>query len=198
MNGRGAVSALSTDEVESDEALASNENAEGAESETSETDEELQIPTQPKAPSLGPQHLPTTLPHCERNVVVNNKVMEIDSNLGNDAGHLRTLVADVPEALAEVEKYQDNKRMIRNLAYLGSAGLALMAVGFLFVGSQNRLILTGKTLGELGLGITVGSFLFGFGKLYLNESHLTNAIQYYNDAHPDSPIQMEFHTRFEF
>ena len=152
--------------------------------------EERQIPQKPRKPPPVHQKIPMNIPHCERIMLYQGKNQEIDSDLGNDAEHLKRLVQDVPSAVAELDAYQENRRKVKLAAYIGSAGLILAGAG-LIAGSNKGLAYGGALL-------TAGSFGFGLGLLQSNENHLKNAVQNYNSAHPEKPIEFQFSAGFHF
>lgn len=159
--------------------------------------EEKSIPKKPRTPAPVQQILPRSLPHCERVILFNEQKLEVDSNLGNDAEHLRRLVQTVPSAVSEIDQYQANRKNVRLAAYIGSAGLVAAGVGLL-LGSQNPIIVPTRYLISGGVILAAGSFIFAIGHLQRNEKHLHTALENYNLAHPEQPIQIEFSTGMHF
>jgi hypothetical protein len=167
------------------------------------------IPAGPKKPSA-PRALkqPTIVDtfHCERRFLYMGKVYGCDSNVQRDAERLRPLMADVPAALAELDTYQRNRQSVRVAAYVGSIGL-LAAIGGVLISrtftdsngnATNASIAFRNYALAGGLGITGISLLYGLSVLSTNESHIDNAVRYHNQAHPNTPIELQFTTGFSF
>jgi hypothetical protein len=140
----------------------------------------------------------------ERRFLYKGKVLECDSNVQRDAERLRLIVADVPPALAELDTYQRNRQNVRTAAYVGSMGL-IIALGGLLISKSftdsngNPTDTSNKVRGYSlagGLGLTGISFIYGFSILSTNESHVDHAVQLHNQAHPDTPIELQFTTGF--
>jgi hypothetical protein len=158
------------------------------------------VPTQPIAPRL--LKLPTTKDafHCERTFLYKGQTYGCDSYVQRDAERLRSFVADSPEAAAEIDTYQSNRKKVRTAAYVGSIGLLIAIGGFLTYKIQGgsgaaAINVRAYSLGA-GFGITVGSVIFGLGVLNDNESHLDRAVEIYNKSHPSTPIFLQFSTGF--
>ena len=166
--------------------------------------EESQIPKKPSAPPPLLQKVPPNYSHCERYFVYQGKKIECDSNLGGDAERLRPLMEDVPAAIAELDAYQDNRQKMKLAAYLGTLGLVVLMSGFILGRSTpafDPISGTPNLLGYVmigGLGVTVHSVILGFSVGKTNESHVGNAVQYYNSVHPDQPIELKFSTELNF
>ena len=73
-------------------------------------EEEAEIPKKPSVPFPLIQKVPKTIPHCERYFLFRGKKYECDSNAGTDAERLRSIVMDVPSAVAELDAYQEKPR----------------------------------------------------------------------------------------
>lgn len=164
--------------------------------------EESQIPKKPSAPVPLYQISPGNVPHCERYYLYQGKKMECDSNLGNDGEHLRPYMKDVPQALAELDTYQDNLKKLKMAAYLGSAGMLIMVAGILIshppIDDTSGALKTGGWVMLGGFGLAANSLIYGFSLMKTNEAHLGNAVNYYNSAHPDRPIELQFSARVNF
>lgn len=126
--------------------------------------------------------------------------MECDSNLEADAAKLRPLFRDVPQALAELELYQQTRKDVRALAYTGSLGLLVVLGGL--VASR---ALEGPKAAEIrsvtavmGLSLAGVSLFSGLTRLKTNERRLENAVDIYNQARPSDPIELRFSTGFTF
>jgi hypothetical protein len=165
-------------------------------------DEEALIPTNPSMPTDLKQKEITPIPHCERYFIYDGKKSECDSNVKKDAVYLRPIMRGVPNAIAELDAYQSNKNQIGWTAYLGSLGLVTAIVGVLIdrpgfdkvTGSPKP----GGILLISGAVLAIHSFIYAFGLIKANEAHLDNAVRYYNDAHPEKPIRLEFEEGLHF
>jgi hypothetical protein len=167
------------------------------------------IPAGPKQPTppraLKQPHMIDTF-HCERRFLYKGKVFACDSNVQRDAERLRPLMIDVPPALKELDTYQKNRQNVRTAAYIGSIGLLAALAGTLlsrnFTDQNGNVTGTGIALRNYslagGLGLTGFSLVYGLSILSTNESHIDNAVRYHNQAHPDTPIELQFTTGFSF
>jgi hypothetical protein len=116
---------------------------------------------------------------------------------------LRTILESTPEALDELDAYQSGRNSIKFAAYTGTAGIAIALASGLIA---NLIVPDENKQGERdaatrvvrlgGLGITLGSVVFGLSHLRNNEEHLNRAIIKYNTTHPDRPIEVLFRTEF--
>jgi hypothetical protein len=138
--------------------------------------------------------------HCERTFLYKGRTYGCDSYVQRDAERLRIFVSDVPEATSEIDTYQRNRKNVRTAAYVGSVGI-LIAIAGILVGP----LITSSDVGRsdirtvstyLGGGITLGSIAFGFVTLNNNESHVDRAVALHNEAHPKTPIVLQFSTGF--
>jgi hypothetical protein len=151
------------------------------------------IPQNPSAPpTLFQKSAPESF-RCQRTFVYQGKIIGCDSNVRPDGEGLRPYLADVPAANAELNSYQRNRANLRNTAYFGTLGLAILIAGGL-AGKG-----TGKELMLLGGGaIFGGSLLYGFTSARANENHLDEAVRLHNLAKPDKPIELQFSTGIGF
>ena len=163
-----------------------------------------EIPKKPSTPPALTQKSPADIPHCERFFVYQGRKLECDSNLGRDAERLRGIMQDVPQAIAELDTYQANREKIKIAAYLGTAGIVAILAGFV-VGRPNLPfdpVSGAPRLGGIvilgGLGLSANALIYGLSVGKTNEGHLGNAVQYYNSAHPDRPIELKFSTEVNF
>jgi hypothetical protein len=161
-----------------------------------------QIPTHPNEPTRLDRKSPEEIPHCERFFVYRGKRLECDSNSGHDADRLRPILKEVPDAIAELDTYQENQDRIKVAAYLGTAGVLIILAGILI----SRPPFHPKT-GEIqpggwgvigGAGLAVGSFVYALGMVKTNESHIGTAIENYNKERPTDPVRLEFSTGIQF
>jgi hypothetical protein len=164
--------------------------------------EEAQIPKSPSQPPALMQRAPKHIPHCERYFLFQGKREECDSNLGKDGQRLRTLMKDVPSAIAELDRYQDNLKNLRNAAYFGTAGLLAIVVGIVMSrppfeqGSGTPK--PGAYVMMVGLGVSINSMIYALSLSKTNETHLNNAVNAYNAAYPDRAIELQFSTQINF
>jgi hypothetical protein len=169
--------------------------------------EEADIPSTPSAPPNLVRQAPYDAFRCERQFVFQGKKLLCDSNTRLDAERLRPIIFEVPEAVAELDLYQRNRRKVRNAAYFGTMGLAI-AVASTFVAQQffsdstGGLTQSGRTIKSVmvytGAGISVGSLVFALSFNKANEAHIGRAVQNYNAARPDNPIELQFSTGISF
>ncbi|MDR3607338.1 MAG: hypothetical protein P4M08_08155 [Oligoflexia bacterium] len=159
-------------------------------------DEMLKEVPIPKKPTAPPQLFERTAPdtfRCQRFYVYQGRTLGCDSNLGPDGERLRPILSTVPGASAELDQYQRQQRRLRATAYAGSAGLVLLLAGILGGGG------TGKKIMYLSGGsIFLGSIALGLAAIHTNESKLGDAVDTYNRARPNDPIQLQFNTGIGF
>jgi hypothetical protein len=164
--------------------------------------QEAEIPQLPKAPAPIPGGSPSDTFRCTRYFTWQGKKFECDSFVRQDAENLRTIVANVPQAVTELDDYQATRSSLKNTAYIGSAGLVLFVAGLLLHGRFSDEAPAGQNISRgisiLGLGAAGGSFIYALGQIQANELRLGSAVQYYNTAHPDTPVELQFSTGFAF
>ncbi|MCM2279637.1 MAG: hypothetical protein NDJ89_16305 [Oligoflexia bacterium] len=164
------------------------------------------IPTRPSAPPALTVKGPSDAFQCQRYFTYKGQTIGCDSNIRLDGEKLRPIIKDIPEAVAELDLYQQNRLKIRTAAYTGTFGLGFFLIGLLLSGNHKapdgKLDDTGRTLLNLALigggGITGGSFLYALSFIRTNEAHLANAVTLHNQARPDSPIELQFSTGISF
>jgi hypothetical protein len=160
------------------------------------------IPTQPSKPPLSKQIKPPEIPRCERYFLFDGRRLECDSNVGRDAERLRPLMKDVPEALAELDIYQQNLQKVKLAAYLGTAAAAAGLFGLLISGGPTNKDGGGITTGGYfiigGAILGINSFIYGFSLATWNERHISRAVDFYNAAHPERTIELQFSTHVNF
>lgn len=165
-----------------------------------------EIPTRPSAPPLVAPKPPEDAFQCGRYYVHQGKTIRCDSMIRFDGEGLRPIIQDVPEAISELNAYQRNRFKVRNSAYVGTFGIMLAVAGVLLSERfrdangaptpTSDSVRTASLIG--GLGMTVGGFLYAISSIKTNEAHLGRAVELYNKARPDSPIQLQFSTAIEF
>ncbi len=158
--------------------------------------EQTDVSSVPNTPSAPPSLFKRSAPEsfrCQRLFAYEGKVVGCDSNVRPDGEGLRPYLSDIPAANAELNIYQRNRATLRNTAYFGSLGLALLIAGAVAGGG------TGKQIMLLSGGsLMAGSFLYGFTSARANENHLNEAVRLHNLAKPDKPIELQFSTGIGF
>ncbi len=192
--------------------------------------DEEEIPKDPSAPPTLGSELPIDFYPCKRRFVYQGKTLICDSNIERDAERLKTIMTDVPEALSEIEKYQQTRQKVKKLAYVATAGIALFLTGRIVTnllmpksqgfsaveGTEGFNVATNTIVGDPrsdqettrlaiekftflgGLGIAGASVIGAAVLLGDNESHIGAAVNFFNRAHPDRPIELQFSTGFNF
>jgi hypothetical protein len=164
-----------------------------------------EIPKKPSAPPSLSTRKPTDSFRCQRFYVYQGKRIACDSNIKLDGENLRPLMEDVPQAIAELNLYQTNRLKARSAAYWGTVGLLVMIGGSLLslrYRDQGNPTDTSNTIRTISLfgggGIMIGSFISALSFIKTNETHIGNAVNFYNQAHPEAPIQLQFNTAISF
>ncbi|HAR44171.1 MAG TPA: hypothetical protein DCS07_16325 [Bdellovibrionales bacterium] len=156
----------------------------------------------PEAPSRPPELAvgqPLDPFRCEREFIYQGERIQCDTMIRQDGERLRPIIREVPEAVAELDQYQRNRRNIRSAAYIGTAGILVMIAGSL-LGRVNRETssFTRNFVTYGGLTLTAGTVLYGISTLQSNEAHLGNAVRIYNEHRPNRPIELQFTTDVSF
>jgi len=163
--------------------------------------EEASIPKVTSAPPQLWKPVPGFSERCRRSYLYRGQLYGCDSTTTVDGEGLRTILQATPEAIQELNAYQDGRRSIRNMGYIGTSGILLALLGPAIVRNIGDAQ-TSATLSQIctlsGLGLTGGAFVFGGIALRANEEHLQNAVRFYNSANPRDPIELQFSTRFSF
>jgi hypothetical protein len=144
--------------------------------------------------------IPSKKGNCERLIRVGDEVFACDSPVATDAENLRSLLKNTPEALKELDLYQQNRKKVRIGAYTGSLGVFLILGNSLITNlvtkDQAARDSLGKNLRLAGVALTLGSVVYGITYLRSNETHLQNAMDRYNEKNPNKKIEFLFQTRF--
>lgn len=175
---------------------------------TSDLDKEAeQIPKKPTAPPSLIRKVPAERSfQCDRQFTHKGKTYDCDSFFKQDAEGLRPIIQDVPEAVMELNAYQATRRNLRTMAYVSTAGFVIALTGLLagsrFKDPDGRTSSTGHSIRNIGLigglGIAAGSLIYGISLIKTNETRLGSAVQSYNTAHPETPIELQFSTGITF
>lgn len=167
--------------------------------------EEAEIPKTPSPP----QNLDMTAPadhfRCQRSFTYQGKTYSCDSNIRLDGENLRPILRTVPEAVSELDDYQKTRRQVRAAAYVGTLGVIVMIAGALFslryreAGVATDLSSSVRNTSLwIGGGIAAGSFVTALSLVKGNEERLNRAVDRFNAANPEEPIQLQFTTGFSF
>jgi hypothetical protein len=141
---------------------------------------------------------------CDRLIKYQGKSFPCDSHLKRDGESLRSIMIDTPSALEEIDTYQRNRRKVKYAAYTGSAGILIALTNSLtvklFVPSGPEHDKERKNVSSSirwgGIGLSLGSVIYGLSYLRSNETHLSKAIIRFNESHPDKPIEVLFKSDF--
>jgi hypothetical protein len=153
----------------------------------------LSAPTTPSAPpALFQKPAPESF-RCERFFTYEGKTYGCDSVVRPDGEGLRPFLQDVPAANAKLNAYQETRHNLRNTAYVGSLGLAVLIAGLVAgTGNGKKAMIIG------GTSIFGGSLVYGFAAAKANETNLGEAVRLHNLAKPDKPIELQFSTGIGF
>ena len=158
------------------------------------------LPSHPSAPkSITVKQVKDAFGNCRRFIVEGeSKPTPCDSNVENDALHLRPLVEENPAAKNELDTYQSNRRLVKRLPYYGTIGLGFIIAGLVLQKTKNGT--EGIAIRNVGLFtgglIILGTATYGAILLNSNEAHLNRAIQLHNDANPNHSIGIQVRTEF--
>jgi hypothetical protein len=113
---------------------------------------------------------------------------------------LRAFVKEVPEAESLLQTYQDRRDRSRLSAYTGTIGLLMVILANTVfkrptTPSQESL----KSVFQVGgLGLTLGGFAYSYSLLRTNESLIPQAVDAFNRAKPNDPIELKFQAGWSF
>lgn len=177
---------------------------------------EPDIPARTTTPPTFTQNGVQEIFGCKRQFLYRGQYLSCDSIMSRDAEGFRPIFQPVPAAIAELDQYQKNRRGVQTVAYVSSAGLALVALGYILgtlvfrVSSPATLpdgsvttvhspnILLRNLIMLPGLITTVGAISYGVFSIGFNENHLGNAVKLYNQARPNDPVDLQFSTGVKF
>lgn len=148
-----------------------------------------------KAQLLAQKNLDTL--GCKRLFLYQGVLQSVDSFQKRDGEKLRPYFAEIPEAQNSLNRYQSNRSRVKNAAYVGTAGIALILVSILFeedftdVDFRDALFFS-------GVGLTVGGFGYSFITLSQNEKNLERAVDFHNKKNPEKKIELKFNAGFVF
>ena len=137
---------------------------------------------------------------CDRPFVIHGETYSTDSPQAQDAQTLRHFVKTVPEADSMLLKYQDNRKSSRSSAYIGTLGLVMLVFSNTIANQFDDASRDSvrNTLKIAGLSLGVGGFFFTFTYLNENEKFIPKAVEAYNQAKPNDPIELKFTTGWRF
>lgn len=147
------------------------------------------------------QKPPTISPlECARPFVYRGETYSADSPQAQDASTLKEFVGTVPEAKSTIEEYQTNRTKSKLSAYTGTVGILLAIlsgpISKQFNDASRDSVRTALQVG--GLAIAAGGFFYSFTLLRTNEYLLPKAVDQYNQARPQDPIELRFTTGWTF
>ncbi len=163
-----------------------------------EAEEEKKIPKAVQAPRSLVRPIPIDPFNCQRTYTLQGKTYSCDSLLYRDGEKLRPLFEGLPDAISELNLYQKNKRIMTGTAYVSTIGILVFLIANTFKGDSSERTPPLGWVAYSGLALSAGSFTYGFVLGKTNEKHLKNAIEFYNQAHPDEPIEIQISTTFSF
>ncbi len=137
---------------------------------------------------------------CERPFVYRGEVYTVDSPQAQDASNLRTFVQSVPESDELLKSYQRRRDLSKLSAYTGTIGILALALAprisrSVATDSQSSL----KSILQIsGLALTIGGFAYSFALLKTNETLIPRAVNAYNQAKPEDPIELKFEAGWSF
>jgi hypothetical protein len=137
---------------------------------------------------------------CDRPFSYRGDVYNVDSPQAQDASNLRTFAQSVPESDELLNSYQRRRELSKLSAYTGTIGILALAFGpriarSVAPDSQASL----KSILQIsGLALTIGGFAYSFAILRTNESLIPRAVNAYNQAKPEDPIELKFETGWSF
>ncbi len=155
----------------------------------------IEPPVQPAAPDFAPENIEVVpFRGCRRDYTYQGKTLQADSYYRRDCENLRPLLTHVPDAVAELNSYQDGRRRLDSTVYIASVGIAMLVVGLFsssfFEGETENMIRRVGILG--GLTLAGGTAAYAFIRLRANESHIGSAVEKYNQAYPEKKIELQF------
>jgi hypothetical protein len=137
---------------------------------------------------------------CERPFLYQGELYSSDPPQAQDASTLKYFVKDVPEANAILEKYEVNREKSKISAYTGTFGLLLIALAGVISRKIRREDPDYWDAGLIHVGelAAAGGFIYSFTLLRTNEALLPKAVEAYNQAKPNNPIELKFSTGWTF
>jgi hypothetical protein len=138
---------------------------------------------------------------CKRAFSYQSREWPIDSNHIQDGELLRPFIKDVPNSVSELNLYQQNRRNIQYVAFIGSVGVALLLSSLLLADTvfEPPTSLTVKEWGlRSGFGLAAGALIYSFSVTRSNEKHLKQAVENFNTVNKNNEIELQFSTGILF
>lgn len=137
---------------------------------------------------------------CDRPFVIHGETYSADSPQAQDASTLKYFVQDVPAANSILEEYQSNRDLTKMGAYIGTLGILMFVlsgpIGNQFSAASKTAVSNALRVG--GGVLAIGGFFFTFAYLRENEHLIPKAVEAYNGAKPNDPIEIQFTTGWKF
>lgn len=137
---------------------------------------------------------------CERPFTYRGQTYSVDTPQAQDASALKGVIQSVPEANKLLEQYQNNRNKSKISAYTGTAGILIFAFSNLIALNfepKDRPSAK-KALQIGGASIAAGGFIFSFALLRTNELLIPKAVDQYNQAKPNDPVELKFSASWGF
>jgi len=165
-----------------------------------ELDPALRSPCQTGIPSPLRKPKDITPLGCDRPFLYRSEVYSTDPPQAQDASTLKYFVQTVPEAKSILDGYQSARNKSKMGAYIGTLGALMFIlsnpIANQFNASTRDTVRNSVRLG--GIVLATGGFFFTFAYLHDNESKIPKAVEAYNKAKPNDPIELQFNTGWSF
>jgi hypothetical protein len=137
---------------------------------------------------------------CERPFTIRGETYSADSPQAQDASTLKYFVQNVPSSNQIMDEYQSNRNLSTTSAYIGTMGVIMFllsnTIGNQFNAASKTSVSNALRVG--GVCIAAGGFFFTFAYLHDNEYLIPKAVEAYNTAKPNEPIELQFTTGWRF
>lgn len=137
---------------------------------------------------------------CDRPFTIHGETYSADSPQAQDASTLKYFVQSVPESNSILEEYQEHRAASKTGAYIGTLGVVMFlfsnAIGNQFNAASKTSVTNALRVG--GICLATGGFFFTFAYLHENEHLIPKAVEAYNQAKPNDPIELQFTTGWKF
>lgn len=137
---------------------------------------------------------------CERPFTIHGETYSADSPQAQDGSTLKYFVQNVPSSNAIMEEYQSNRNLSTTSAYIGTLGVVMFllsnTIGNQFNAASKTSVANALRVG--GVCIAAGGFFFTFAYLHNNEHLIPKAVEAYNTAKPNDPVELQFTTGWKF
>lgn len=137
---------------------------------------------------------------CDRPFSYRGEIYSVDSPLSQDASTLKYFVKDVGASNQLIEEYQSNLKDSKTSAYIGTLGILMFVfsnlIGKQFSSGSSQAVTQAFRIG--GASFALGGFFFTYSSLNQNENLIPKAVEAYNQAKPNDPIELQFSTGWRF